>query len=621
MTRLLSIASLGAAVISTFTAASSLVKRDVDYCSVYNRASSPGCQPVPGNFLDSRDDAPPTPDTDSGVLEDAFSALSVLQNVYFEPVNGTWPTSIDWTGAVVETVIAGMLTTLSKSLDSTEKGHSWKEKENLISSIFAQVTHSFFGQNAVGILGQAYDDVLWVVLGWLEAIKFVRLHSTLHYPGTEQKCLNVPGGLSDALGTISYHGYNWYCTFAERARAFWDFATRGWDTRLCHGGMIWNPRLLPYKNAITNELWIAASISMYEYFPDDKFDESWTASQGFPINDPVYLAAAIVGYKWLKDVNMTNTQGLYVDGYHVDMSKPNNVECDQRDEMVYTYNQGVILTGQRGLYTVTGSPSYLEDGHALVRNVIKATGWSLGKNAPIDNMERRPRGKLPRWRGIGRGGILEEQCDVNGTCSQDSQTFKGIFFHHLTAFCAPISPVRIPDAATVNKTELGKAQCSHDKTCRRYLPWIKYNMDAALATRDKAGRFGMWWGASVFDGFDASGQTDGMNLTSPNTTDYRNKGTPIDVTWGLNMTWRPGSKTVTGPYQGLLPRPDPKLRTGVSPDLGVDSQILLGRQVKPGDANDRGRGRTVETQVGGLALIRAFWELSQPSSAECELYN
>lgn len=78
--------------------------------------------------------------------------------------------------------------------------------------------------------------------------------------------------------------------------------------------MIWNPRLEPYKNATTNELWISASMSMYEHFPDDRFNQSWAVSKGFSANEPAYLAAAIMGYKWLKDANMTNSQGLYVDG-------------------------------------------------------------------------------------------------------------------------------------------------------------------------------------------------------------------------------------------------------------------------------------------------------------------
>ena len=31
----------------------------------------------------------------------------------------------------------------------------------------------------------------------------------------------------------------------------------------------------------------------------------------------------------------------------------------------------------------------------------------------------------------------------------------------------------------------------------------------------------------------------------------------------------------------------------------------------PCDLNDRGRGRTVETQSGGLAVLRAMWEFSR----------
>lgn len=81
---------------------------------------------------------------------------------------------------------------------------------------------------------------------------------------------------------------------------------------------------------------------------------------------------------------MTNSQGLYVDDYHINVSKKGNVECDVRDEMVYTYNQGVMLTGQRGLWAVTGSPSYLHDGHELIRAVIEATGWDLLRDAPVD---------------------------------------------------------------------------------------------------------------------------------------------------------------------------------------------------------------------------------------------
>ena len=558
------------------------------------------------------------------MLEDAFSALAVLQDNYFEAVNGTWPSSIEWTGAVIETIVSGMLTTLTQSLASSDFGSdaNWKQKENLISSVYAQIVHSFFGQNALAIKNEvsvrqnhewkrndinmckAYDDILWVVLGWLEAIKFVQLHSEMHYPGTEHACNHLPTQLGQATQTSSWHGYNWLCTFADRARTFWDLASEGWDTKLCHGGMTWNPKLTPYKNAITNELWISASIAMYQHFPNDTFKQSWAASKGFPSKEPVYLAAAVEGYKWLKGVNMTNQQGLYVDGFHVDMSKPGNVECDQRDEMVYTYNQGVILTGQRGLWSVTGSVSYLEEGHKLIQSAINATGWDLDKNQPVDKPSR----GLSPWRGLGRGGVLEEQCDASGTCSQDGQAFKGIFFHHFTAFCAPIEDAGIKDDMLVNIRERRSVKATHGKECHKYLEWVKHNVDAALETRDSAGRFGMWWGAGAFAAVTKS--DDGIDHNAPNTTDYRNKGTPQDKIWGTNK-WEPGSRSVKQPCQDLVLQPNSDIREPTGSTEPKHEVVPNELKARADDPNNRGRGRTVETQAGGIALLRAYWELSR----------
>ena len=83
-------------------------------------------------------------------LDDAFAALSVLQNDYFDANNGTWPTAIEWTSAVVGTVVSGMLSTMTQAISEEH----WKQKENLIASVFAQVSHSFFGQEAEDIKTQ-----------------------------------------------------------------------------------------------------------------------------------------------------------------------------------------------------------------------------------------------------------------------------------------------------------------------------------------------------------------------------------------------------------------------------------------------------------------------------------
>ena len=142
--------------------------------------------------------------------------------------------------------------------------------------------------------------------------------------------------------------------------------------------------------------------------------------------------------------------------------------------MVYTYNQGVILSGLRLLWEATANATYLEDGHELTMNVIKATGWRSDDHAEVSlNGE---------WAGLGRDGVVEDHCDAAGDCSQDAQTFKSIFFHHLALFCEPLHllPSVSGKTAAVHKTVARQ----HTSECRAYLPWVAHNARAALRTRD-----------------------------------------------------------------------------------------------------------------------------------------
>ncbi len=335
---------------------------------------------------------------------------------------------------------------------------------------FGQIATYYFGEDHFAIRMQAYDDILWVVLGWLESIQFIEGHSAAHYASGSQSDFTIP----------EWHARQFIPAFAHRARVFYELAEKGWDWRLCGGGMTWNPRLLPYKNAITNQLFISASIGMYLHFPGDancspflsQYDRSKDKNNRKPNDkllraqergdcdesiegdssyDPIYLTNAIHGYDWLKNSGMTNRQGLYVDGFHISGYRTNHskTECDERNEMVYTYNQGVVLSGLRALWEATGNQTYLEDGHELVRNVIRATGWTEGHSfAPASSRPEKPEAilesqqhVLTSWAGLGADGILAEACDPSGTCNQNGQTFKGIFFHHLTTFCAPLPTV------------------------------------------------------------------------------------------------------------------------------------------------------------------------------------
>lgn len=509
---------------------------------------------------------------DNSSLPAFLDALDVLQKDYFTIWQGIWPASIDWTSAVIGTYVSAALTTLSTSFSNLE---SAKDSENLINKYFSQLAGSYFGQDVFALRQEAYDDMLWVVLGWLESIKFIETHSTLHYDSSSGK---------------SWHGKQYIPAFAHRARIFWDLASQGWDTKLCNGGMIWSPYLVPYKNAITNELYIAASISMYMHFPGDQntspFGFSSPELADLPPSqphDPKYLAAAIEAYKWLNSSNMTDSKGLYVDGFHISgWSKelPKNgsahLQCDQRNEMVYTYNQGVLLSGQRGLYEATAAKSYLIDGHRLISDVIAATGWDLSRNlAPA-----RPHDKkgLAKWHGLGRSGILEEVCDSHGYCSQNSQTFKGIFFHHLTNFCSKLpSHLLVPDGTFVGK-DFENDKKWHEASCKKYGNWVKHNAKAALSTRDAEGKFGMWWGAPEGSEDD---DLDGEVGVPKDAVDYRNSGIPSQ--WEI---------------------PRKLLAQQASDGLGKSKGHVRAR-----DLNDRGRGRTVETQGGGVSVLRAAWEI------------
>ncbi|KAI0861094.1 glycosyl hydrolase family 76-domain-containing protein [Xylaria cubensis] len=557
---------------------------------------------------------------DNSIFADLLNALNVTQSEYFAPWLGTWPDAIDWTAAVIGTHVSGATRSISEDLvflqTKWDSAYDWRRASNLIDNYFAQTIAYYFGQDAFAIRNEAYDDILWVVLGWLESINFVNTHSDLYYAVASPNLPEATPGVTDeALNSYAaiphqpYHGNIWISAFAHRARIFWDLASHGWDTTLCNGGMVWNPRLLPYKNAITNELFIAASISMYLYFPgDDNESPFYNRPDRFNPHNPdskeyrgprdaKYLKAAVEGYRWLRNSNMTNDQGLIVDGFHISGfldEDNNNTRCDARDEMVYTYNQGVILTGQRGLWDATGASSFLADGHDLIQKVVKATGYDLLLDRPFDNPLHAKAGVLPRWHGLGRLGVMEERLDASGTGSQDLQTFKGIFFHHLTTFCAPLEAPSPDSGLGIHINAFKAIKASHTDACRAYSGWLEHNVHAAMRTRDASGRFGQWWTAGLLSddwvGPWPTVTNDGIDDTPENATDYRNYGVPTDTTW-----------------RSSLPTEPPHTRYSTYGQTPLKSP----RRAIVEDPNDRGRGRTVETQSCGLGLLRAYWKIAR----------
>lgn len=603
MPRALSLLWISSLLASTFASPSF---GDRDFPQRTRLATSGGRQQVaedvplqrPFQVENTRSDDP----HESSPYPTLVNALEVMESQFFDVSQGTWPEAIDWTAAVMGTQVSATLTAMteykshcSADLHPPSLAEA-RDHENQINRYFSQITSYYFGENAFALRTQAYDDMFWVVLGWLEAIKFINRHSQLHYTS-----------LDTSTEQSHRSNHSWYARqfipqYAHRARLFYDLASRGWDTTLCGGGMVWNPHLAPYKNSITNELYIAASVGMYLHFPGDsnsspfvqeatsKSDETLPPTKA---HDFKYLNNAVEAYTWLKGSGMRNEQGLYVDGFHVqgwrggkDGSNGTR-KCDLREEKVYTYNQGVLLSGLRGLWDATRSIEYLQDGHELLRNVIAATGW-----------EDRDTERKWRWAGLGRNGVLEELCDWSGSCTQNGQTFKGIFFHHLTLFCAPI-PESCEGLENCPTAQDNNGRHLHQQSCDGYGDWIRHNAFAALVTRDEDGVFGEWWGRpSPQRHDDRPLPFDTPTEVQPppsEGTDYRNLGVPKDEIWRL-------------PEDDVMYKSDmysAREQFGKGGDVGMHSEDGVMKR----DINDRGRGRTVETQSGGLAVLRALWKL------------
>ncbi|RMZ89004.1 hypothetical protein DV736_g3757, partial [Chaetothyriales sp. CBS 134916] len=488
----------------------------------------------------------------ASAIDDVLYALEVMQNTYFDLKVATWLDAIDWTAAVMGTHVSAALSSIVSSFHdlSRESCTELLSAQNLIDKYFSHVFVFYFGENAFGLRNQAYDDMLWVVLGWLERLKFTEMHSRKNWKASQVSNSFTPSS--------PWYGLEINPLAAHRARIFYELASKSWDESLCSGGCIWNPYLTPYKNAITNELFASASIAMYLYWPGDENDSPFLTSFSKP-HKPEHLENAIKSYTWLKESHMQSIHsGLYGDGYHVSgwhrypngTTNPGTGQCDELDEMEYTYNQGVILSASRGLWLATGTRSYLDDGHGLVESVIRATGW------PRTDKE---------WRGLGRGGVLEEYCDHLGQCSQDGQTFKGIFFLHLSEFCRPLE--QYEEDFMTSHVKSGYDQDIyqyHLARCEAYGKWVAHNAAAALATRNDNGLFGMWWTRDDLDE-DTIEKIRQTTSLPPGAFDYRNPAANLAAPEGLTK----------------------------------------------GDLNDRGRGRTVETQSGGLSVLRAHlqWQM------------
>lgn len=517
------------------------------------------------------------PHVGEGYWFDEFrDVLETMQATYF---NGTyWPTTIQWIGAFIDTLVAASERSFTIAVIEYD-GHvpgSQTSPEQIqadIQNYYDQIEGYYSGEDVNQIFDAAYDDAQWVVLEWLEAIKFINRYDEYAQSDLGQEDI---------------------ARFAHRAHIFYNIVQDKFDTALCDGGLTWNPALEPYKNAITNELFVSSSIGMYLYFPGDDNSDPYPSPtyanatnstlpplRALHAHDPLLLDNAIKEYEWFKTHNFTNEQGLIVDGFHI---SDNQTTCDERNEMVYTYNQGVVLSGLRQLWEATGQTQYLEDGYDLIDVVINATGWNA-----------KDYDEAGQWAGLGRNGIMEEYCDAPANCSQDAQIFKGIYFHHLDLFCEPLptQTALIPDLTHAASADLA---AEHAANCESYTPWIKHNAHAALSTRNGSKIIGGWWGASYVNKTQGSWPEWSAPMPEGSVDEWNHPSVLGQPPW-----------VCRGPH-GCHGHD----RRSIGPNMAK----LFRSRKRQAEPNDGGWGRTVETEASGLGVVKAAsdFSLKRPAS-------
>ncbi len=152
-------------------------------------------------------------------------------------------------------------------------------------------------------------------------------------------------------------------SYLKAAEVIFGDLTTQWDTTTCGGGVWWSknrPRE-SYKNAVTNELFLAIGASLANREPD-------------AARRAKYLAWAEKEWKWFKASGMINGQHLINDG----LNATNPMACANNGQTTWTYNQGVVLGGLVELHRATGDSSLLpaaeQIAHAVLTHLVTKDG-------------------------------------------------------------------------------------------------------------------------------------------------------------------------------------------------------------------------------------------------------
>jgi hypothetical protein len=285
--------------------------------------------------------------------EVAKKSIEVLQDNFFNVSesgdSGAWTSRNRWNNANSLETVCNFLKKSNSSLNS--------------SSRFLQDAELYFeaAENIGTLLDSSDDDSLWFASAWSCMFELTRNETYLNFSLQFYDSVDSGGAFAPA-----------------------------WDNSTCSGGVWWDRKNRGYKNAITNELYLFASLRLKNAVRGTKFQSQW---------EQKLLANAQKETDWFLRSGMINSEWLINDGL--------NPDCSNNGATTWTYNQGVVLSGLGLMYVQTLNKTYM----TVAENVIDAVIKKLTSQSQI----------------------LIEPCE-SSSCSTDGQQFKGIFMRHLKYF-------------------------------------------------------------------------------------------------------------------------------------------------------------------------------------------
>lgn len=378
-------------------------------------------------------------------------ALASLQISWYNASTGSWSGgdidpnrgAVDsgmigwWNAANALEVIAIALQRLPAGSDAWAAGQR--------DALLQVIPDMYQMQNWTGCMqSRSYDDSGWVSLAWIRAY--------------------------EVTGTPSY---------LDRAMHFYSQVAReAWDG-VCGGGLYWAGDKAGggnrYKNAISNELFLATAMRLHANAPNASVAASC-------------LTWAQREWEWFRASGMVIDNGSYVAGGLL-----TNCTCDMSEG--FTYNQGVILGGLGMLFAATSE----HDPKKRAELIVAAEAIAMGVVRPGS-----------RW--LSNNGVLVEPCERRRGCNADGTQFKGIFVRYLREYLDSVCPGPSHSGHGVNGSN---SQGCASPNAHLYRQFLRDNAQSVWSSaRSESDRISVHWTGPPPNPLDTNGavaQTSGID--------------------------------------------------------------------------------------------------------------